>query len=203
MKDNETLSGARDAMGARGGFGRDRRAAFVPRMVDLRGETDEPSREAVRRILDASTRLQRLARPQRLFFDRFPHRPGRPPSVLRVRDLSGRNDLRFPELSRAAGGDAWRRAGEGDAARLRAANRDGGGVRPAGRPLHGFCNRVSVGSLMRGVSEMRSQMPVSLRESRDRRRDFGRARESSSPHRCHSTAAREHAAMDESASHVE
>ena len=60
MKDNETLSGARDAMGARGGFGRDRRAAFVPRMVDLRGETDEPSREAVRRILDASVRLQRL-----------------------------------------------------------------------------------------------------------------------------------------------
>ena len=44
MKDNETLSGARDAMGARGGFGRDRRAAFVPRMVDLRGEADEPSR---------------------------------------------------------------------------------------------------------------------------------------------------------------
>ena len=42
------------------GFGVDRRAAFVPRMVDLRGEADEPSREAVRRILDASARLQRL-----------------------------------------------------------------------------------------------------------------------------------------------
>ncbi len=60
MKDNETLSGARDTKGARGGFGRDRRAAFVPRMQDLRGDTDERSREAVRRILEASTKLQRL-----------------------------------------------------------------------------------------------------------------------------------------------
>jgi D-alanine-D-alanine ligase len=60
MKDNETLSGARDTKGARGGFGRDRRAAFVPRMVDLRGETDDRSHEAVQRILEASARLVRL-----------------------------------------------------------------------------------------------------------------------------------------------
>ena len=37
MKDNETLSGARDTAGGRGGFGATRPAAFTPRMVDLRG----------------------------------------------------------------------------------------------------------------------------------------------------------------------
>ena len=36
MKDNETLSGARDTAGGRGGFGAARPAAFTPRMVDLR-----------------------------------------------------------------------------------------------------------------------------------------------------------------------
>ena len=39
MKDNETLSGARDTAGGRGGFGAARPAAFVPRMVDLRART--------------------------------------------------------------------------------------------------------------------------------------------------------------------
>jgi D-alanine-D-alanine ligase len=67
MKDNETLSGARDTKGARGGFGRDRRAAFVPRLVDLRGETDERSLEAARRILDASARLARLLKLRDVF----------------------------------------------------------------------------------------------------------------------------------------
>ncbi len=60
MKDNETLSGARDTAGARGGFGQRRKAAFVPSMVDLRCEQDERSRRAVAGILDAAARLQRL-----------------------------------------------------------------------------------------------------------------------------------------------
>ncbi len=60
MKDNETLSGARDTAGGRGGFGASRPAAFIPRMVDLREETDERSRRAVAHILDCSARLARL-----------------------------------------------------------------------------------------------------------------------------------------------
>jgi len=60
MKDNETLSGARDTSGARGGFGLGRAAAFTPRMVDLREERSARSRRAVERILDLSARLARL-----------------------------------------------------------------------------------------------------------------------------------------------
>jgi D-alanine-D-alanine ligase len=60
MKDNETLSGARDTAGGRGGFGAMRAAAFTPRMVDLRDEASERSRRAVARILDFSARLVRL-----------------------------------------------------------------------------------------------------------------------------------------------
>ena len=60
MKDNETLSGARDTAGGRGGFGATRPAAFTPRMVDLRAEEGERSRRAVARILDFSARLSRL-----------------------------------------------------------------------------------------------------------------------------------------------
>ena len=60
MKDNETLSGAKDILGGRGGFGELRPAAFVPRMVDLRGQDDGRSKRAVAEILDASTRLARL-----------------------------------------------------------------------------------------------------------------------------------------------
>ena len=60
MKDNETLSGARDTAGGRGGFGATRPAAFTPRMVDLRGDESERSRRAVARILDMSARLSRL-----------------------------------------------------------------------------------------------------------------------------------------------
>jgi D-alanine-D-alanine ligase-like ATP-grasp enzyme len=60
MKDNETLSGARDTAGGRGGFGSLRPAAFTPRMVDLRGEDDERSRRAAALILDFSARLARL-----------------------------------------------------------------------------------------------------------------------------------------------
>jgi D-alanine-D-alanine ligase len=60
MKDNETLSGARDTAGGRGGFGALRAAAFTPRMVDLRGEDDERSRRAVALIQDFSARLARL-----------------------------------------------------------------------------------------------------------------------------------------------
>ncbi len=60
MKDNETLSGARDTAGGRGGFGATRPAAFTPRMVDLRGDESERLRRAVARILDMSARLSRL-----------------------------------------------------------------------------------------------------------------------------------------------
>jgi D-alanine-D-alanine ligase-like ATP-grasp enzyme len=60
MKDNETLSGARDTAGGRGGFGASRPAAFTPRMVDLRAEGDERSRGAVALILHCSARLARL-----------------------------------------------------------------------------------------------------------------------------------------------
>jgi D-alanine-D-alanine ligase-like ATP-grasp enzyme len=60
MKDNETLSGARDTDGGRGGFGATRSAAFTPRMIDLREETSARSRRAVARILDLSARLARL-----------------------------------------------------------------------------------------------------------------------------------------------
>ncbi len=60
MKDNETLSGARDTSGTRGGFGADRAAAFVPRMIDLRRSTDPQSRRAVAEILGMSARLARL-----------------------------------------------------------------------------------------------------------------------------------------------
>ena len=60
MKDNETLSGARDTAGARGGFGATHAGAFTPRMIDLRDETSERSRRAVKRILDLSARLARL-----------------------------------------------------------------------------------------------------------------------------------------------
>ena len=60
MKDNETLSGARDTMGGRGGFGASRLAAFTPRMVDLRQEEGERPRRAVAQILDCSARLAQL-----------------------------------------------------------------------------------------------------------------------------------------------
>jgi D-alanine-D-alanine ligase-like ATP-grasp enzyme len=67
MKDNETLSGARDTAGGRGGFGASRPAAFIPRMVDLRGEDDGRSRRAVAHILDFSARLARLVGLRDLF----------------------------------------------------------------------------------------------------------------------------------------
>lgn len=60
MKDNETLSGARDTSGTRGGFGADRAAAFVPRMINLRQSSDPRSRRAVAEILGMSDRLARL-----------------------------------------------------------------------------------------------------------------------------------------------
>jgi D-alanine-D-alanine ligase-like ATP-grasp enzyme len=60
MKDNETLSGARDVSGTRGGFGAAREAAFVPRMVDLRRSADPRSQTAVAEISAMSERLVRL-----------------------------------------------------------------------------------------------------------------------------------------------
>ena len=61
MKDNETLSGAKDTAGARGAFGQGKTAAFVPRMIDMREESDSRSRAAVAAIVDASVRLKRVA----------------------------------------------------------------------------------------------------------------------------------------------
>lgn len=60
MKDNETLSGARDTAGGRGGFGASRKAAFTPRMVDLREQDDGRSKRAVAEIVDLSARLAGL-----------------------------------------------------------------------------------------------------------------------------------------------
>jgi D-alanine-D-alanine ligase len=60
MKDNETLSGARDVSGARGGFGASREAAFVPKMIDLRRSPDERAKRAVNDIVETTTRLARL-----------------------------------------------------------------------------------------------------------------------------------------------
>ncbi len=58
MKDNETLSGARDTDGGRGGFGATRAAAFVPAMTDLRA--DAAFAATVTAIEDAAARLTRL-----------------------------------------------------------------------------------------------------------------------------------------------
>jgi D-alanine-D-alanine ligase len=60
MKDNETLSGAKDTAGTRGGFGLEHRAAFVPHMIDLREAKDRRSQHAVDRIIESSARLARL-----------------------------------------------------------------------------------------------------------------------------------------------
>lgn len=58
MRDNETLSGARDTAGNRGGFGAARPASFVPRLDDLRA--DPAMARAVAAIEDAAERLARL-----------------------------------------------------------------------------------------------------------------------------------------------
>jgi D-alanine-D-alanine ligase-like ATP-grasp enzyme len=58
MKDNETLSGARDTEGARGGFGAARAAAFTPSMTDLR--RDPAPTDTVAAIEDAAARLAGL-----------------------------------------------------------------------------------------------------------------------------------------------
>ena len=58
MKDNETLSGARDTEGARGSFGATRDAAFVPTMMDLR--TDPTAAGLVDEIEDAVVHLRQL-----------------------------------------------------------------------------------------------------------------------------------------------
>ena len=74
MRDNETLSGASDTAGGRGGFGVARPAAFVPRMVDLRSEATS---EAVAAIESALARLARLLRLTDLFSADFRLLPDR------------------------------------------------------------------------------------------------------------------------------
>ena len=60
MRDNETLSGARDTAGTRGGFGATRPAAFVPRMTNLRDDAAPDAARAVAAIEAAAERLARL-----------------------------------------------------------------------------------------------------------------------------------------------
>jgi D-alanine-D-alanine ligase len=60
MRDNATLSGARDTAGGRGLFGATREAAFVPRMMDLRRDPDPAARQAAATIEEGAARLARL-----------------------------------------------------------------------------------------------------------------------------------------------
>jgi D-alanine-D-alanine ligase len=60
MRDNETLSGARDTAGSRGAFGRAHAAAFTPSMDDLQTTDDPQARAGAAAILDHAVRLQRL-----------------------------------------------------------------------------------------------------------------------------------------------
>jgi D-alanine-D-alanine ligase len=60
MKDNNTLSGAKNTAGGRGGFGARYKAAFAPKMVDLK--SDPHSGRTVAAVTDAATRLARLLR---------------------------------------------------------------------------------------------------------------------------------------------
>jgi D-alanine-D-alanine ligase len=85
MQDNETLSGAADIFGARGGFGSTRPAAFIPRMTDLRAEVFpavigaiETAAERLARLLglvdlfSMDFRLDRAGRPHFLEFEVCP-----------------------------------------------------------------------------------------------------------------------------------
>ena len=60
MRDNATLSGARDTAGRRGLFGEAHVAAFVPRMADLRRDPDPAARRAAAAIEEGAARLARL-----------------------------------------------------------------------------------------------------------------------------------------------
>jgi hypothetical protein len=60
MRDNETLSGARDTQGSRGAFGREHQAAFTPEMDDVKASADPQSRTAAADILANTDRLRRL-----------------------------------------------------------------------------------------------------------------------------------------------
>lgn len=85
MRDNETLSGAADTSGARGGFGSARPAAFTPHMTDLRAEapaavidTIETAAERLARLFGLTDlfsmdiRLDRAGRPHFLEFEVCP-----------------------------------------------------------------------------------------------------------------------------------
>ena len=180
----------------RGGFGASREAAFVPRMIDLREERDERSRRAVELILDCSARLARARRPSRPFLDRFPHRRRRQADVFRIRDLSRRDHLRLSELpALAPRGDSRPGTRESDERRLRASAYNRGSMRSfredrgksrrsvraiespsvAIRPLHGFCNRVSVGFPGVHVCPCCSQIVIALGGNRGRRANIGAA----------------------------
>jgi D-alanine-D-alanine ligase len=60
MKDNETLSGARDTAGTKGGFGGNREAAFVPKLINLRQDLTSRSIAAVGHIETLAEKLADL-----------------------------------------------------------------------------------------------------------------------------------------------
>lgn len=60
MRDNETLSGAKNTQGGRGGFGRSHAAAFVPEMIDLKRDCDPRTVQAVATVAEGTGRLARL-----------------------------------------------------------------------------------------------------------------------------------------------
>ena len=131
MKDNETLSGAKDTSGARGGFGERRPAAFVPRMVDLRRQDDERSRRAVAAILDASARLARLVGLRDCFSIDFRIDAAGRPTFFEFEVCPAVTIYDFQNYLARPRPDARRGAGEGDAARLCAAARDRRGLSTA------------------------------------------------------------------------
>ena len=128
MKDNETLSGAKDTAG------NSRR--LRPRTQGCFRSTHGRSARGEGQTLAARTgRDHRIVcvagspcGSARLLLDRFSHRRGGPAGLIRIRGLPGRHHLRFPELPRPPRRDARRGAGESDAARFRETTRDGGGV---------------------------------------------------------------------------
>ena len=174
MKDNETLSGARDTAGGRGGFGLGHAAAFTPRMIDLRDET----KRAVAAGGRADPRLQRppcpARRPSRLVLDRFPHRrrwPSRSFSNSRSVRASPSTTFRTT-LRRRTGLEPRRRRSPRRADRLRAKTRHGGGVRGRTRRCTVFA--IALASLECTACPCCDQVAVTQSANRNRRQEFGR-----------------------------
>ena len=133
MKDNETLSGAKDTAGARGGFGGFGQGGFRSAHGRFARERMTSARsDAVAEILDCFHAARAACRTARLLLDRLSHRRRGPADLFRIRGLPGGDHLRLPELSRPPGHDARGGAGESDADRVREALRDGRGLEQGG-----------------------------------------------------------------------